>query len=71
LAFGKADKWTRSLDQRVGELAHKLVISGLASEGNSVALRLRAITPSIENSQYDRSRSFCHDFAAHSLSKSC
>src|SRR6516225_9248714 len=63
LAFGEADEWAGGLDQRVGKLAQQLVIGGLARKGDRVALRLRAVAPSIEHSQYAWFRSLCHGFS--------
>src|SRR5260370_4333099 len=49
LAFGKADVWAGSVDQRVGKFFKQGVISGFAREGDGVAFAFGAAAPAIEH----------------------
>ena len=52
LPVRQPNKMVRSLDKRVGVLPKQLVIRGLPSQCNSVIRSFSAITPSVENGQY-------------------
>ena len=54
LAVGQADKVLRGLDQRVGILAHQQVVGGLFGQRNGVVGGFRAIAPSVEDGQNNR-----------------
>jgi hypothetical protein len=38
----------------------ELVVGGFASEGDGIALGFGAEAPAVEDSEYERFRSFCH-----------
>ena len=50
LPFGQTDEGAGGVDQRIGKILEQAVVVGLASEGNGVALGLRAIAPAVEHS---------------------
>ena len=59
LTVGKPDEVIAGMNQRVGKLFEKTVVVRLASQGDGVAVSIRAIAPAIENSQNERFVSHC------------
>src|SRR5260370_25878064 len=60
LAFGQSDKRPGGMNQSVWKFLDQFVIRRLARQRDGVPLGLRAVSPSIEHSQHNRLRSFCH-----------
>src|SRR5947208_1905128 len=60
LPFGKADVRTGGVNHGAGKIFQKLVIGGLACEGDGVAFGVGAIAPAIQHRQYDRFWSLGH-----------
>src|SRR5882762_11825087 len=54
LTFGKADKRTASLNQRVGKVPQKAIIGGLPRKSDGIGLSLGAVTPAVENDEDER-----------------
>lgn len=54
LAVGQANKVIAGMEQSVGVLAEKLVVSGFAGLCNGVAMGLGAVAPAVEDRKNNR-----------------
>ena len=67
LSLGQAHRWAGCLDQRVRKFAQQFVVVRFPGQGNCVALRFRAVSPSIQHCQHNRFWSFRHGFSLSAL----